>query len=306
MISRVLAETLVVRELDAAAAAWREELGWETLAEGPVEEPLRELWMTDRGLHPRFALLRSPGSARGFVRLVEGPEDDRSPSFHRAGLFNAELLCADVDRLYARLEGSQTFRPVSGLNTYDLGATGGAVSRSFATRGPGGAGVLFTTYLAVPPPRTLPRCDHLVGPMFNSALATESAEAMAAFFEGTLGMARRFEGRLAQASINRILGLPEDWGFHMVVYKGEGDGLVEVDLHEHPLPPAPGVEAALPPGNAFLTLETPDLDAVLERAAARGFATSPVRAVAALPYAGRRAGLVRGPARERFELIESI
>jgi hypothetical protein len=186
---------------------------------------------------------------------VQG-EDDASSSFDRAGLFNAELLCADVEALFARLRRSRAFRTLSFPNTYDLSATGGAVSRSFATRGPGGAGIFFTQYLSVRPPRTLPRCDHLVGPMFNSAVAVADARAMAAFYEDVLGMGRRFEMRIAQPSVNRILGLPEDRAFQMVVYKGQGDGLVEVDVHVRALPARSSGGGRLLPGISGLTLET--------------------------------------------------
>lgn len=138
MIERVLLETLVVAELESGAAAWREELGWQTLASGEVDVSQAELWDVAPEAHPRFVLLASPGSSRGFVRLVQG-EDDVSSSLERAGLFNAELLCSDVEALFDRLRRSRAFRVLSSPNTYDLSPTGGAVSRSFATRGPGGA-----------------------------------------------------------------------------------------------------------------------------------------------------------------------
>lgn len=305
MISKVLMETLVVRDLEAAAAAWREELGWEVRSEGAVDEALAGLWGVSALDHPRFALFASPGSSRGFIRLVQGPEDDGSSSFERLGLFNAELLCADGEALLERLRGSRAFVPLSGLNTYDLGATGGAISRSFATRGPGGAGVFFTQYLKVPPPRTLPRCDHLVGPMFNSALAVENGPAMASFYEGVLGMGRRFEMRIAQPSVNRILGFPEDWAFHMVVYKGEGDGLVEVDLHDRSLPGRAPPAGRLLPGNASLTLETRDLEGAMRRAREKGWVRAEGHRLGVAPYEGRRVARVEGPSGESIELVEA-
>lgn len=301
MIERVLLETLVVGDLDGAAAAWREDLGWQTLADGEVDAPLAELWGVRPEAHPRFVLLASPGSTRGFVRLVAG-EDDASSSFDRAGLFNAELLCSDVEALFERLQRSRAFRTLSSPNTYDLSPTGGAVSRSFATRGPGGAGIFFTQYLSVPPPRTLPRCEHLVGPMFNSAVAVADAGAMASFYEGVLGMGRRFEMLIAQPAVNRILGLPDDRAFHMVVYKGEGDGLVEVDVHDRSLPVRASGDGRLLPGNSGLTLEARGIDPILERAGP--WRRSGPRAPAAPPYEGRRAARLEGPAGEHIELLE--
>ncbi|MCP3956440.1 MAG: VOC family protein [bacterium] len=303
MSIRVLCETLVMRDLDGAVAAWRDLLGWRPTARGEVTGKLAGLWDAAAEEHPRFALLASPGSDRGFVRLLEGPADDERGTFHHAGLFNAELLCADVDELHSRLEGSPAFAPLCPPTTYDLGSAGGAVSRSMATRGPGGAGVYVTTYVRVPPPRTLPPTPHLVCPMFNSALAVDDREDAESFFERVLGLGRRFAGYFSEPNINRLLDLPPDGGFDMVVYKGEGDGLIEVDFYDEPLPSFD--PDRLPAGNSFLTLETSDFDDVVTRAEQAGRLARGAVAPDLPPYGGRRAALLRGPAGTRFEVIET-
>jgi catechol 2,3-dioxygenase-like lactoylglutathione lyase family enzyme len=306
MIEQVLLETLVTRDLDRAMAAWRDGLGWGLRDRGPMAEEPAALWGVDPGDYPRWAIVAPPGAERGFVRLVEGPEDDEIEGFHRPGLFNAELLCADVDELHRRLSGSDTFRPLCEPTTYDLGSTGGACSRSFATRGPSGAGVFFTTYLSVPPPRRLPVCETLVGPMFNAAVSTPGGDEVVTFYEGVLGLERRLQGRIDSPAINRILAIPEEWGFGMVVYKGAGDGLIEVDFHEHPLPPGhdtgPG---ELKPGNSFLTLETRDLDSMVERARLAGIEVEGVSCPPHAPYDGRRTAWLRGPVGEAYEILET-
>jgi len=305
MISQVLSETIVVRDLDSAVAAWSEELGWELGARAAVDPELAEFWVIDPARHPEFAVLLPRGGDRGYLRLVQGETDDLTRCFHAPGFFNAELLCRDVDALHARLSRSPRFEVLCEPTTYDLASTGGACSRSFATRGPGGAGIFFTTYLSVPPPRKLPVCEHLVGPMFNSACAVEEESAMVAFYEGVLGMERRLQGRIASPAINRILDLPADWGFMMVVYKGAGEGLIEVDLHEHQLPAGFGSPAGkLKPGNCFLTLETTDLDAVVARAREAEVLRSPPRKLEQAPYGGRRACVLVGAAGELAEIVE--
>ncbi len=306
MIHKVLAQTIVVTDLRSGIDALRTYLGFELRAEGPLGEAAAGSLGVSPSVHRHFALLGAPGVSRGFIRLIDGPSDDESATFHKTGLFNAEILTSDVEALYARLKVSGAFKVVSDLNTYDLsGAGGGAVSRSFATRGPGGAGFFFTQYLKVPPPRTLPVCATLVGPMFNAALSTPTQEApVKSFYEDVLGMTRRLAGRLTQPSVNRIIGLPDDWGFLMLVFKGEGDGLIEVDVHEHEVPAEDVVpDDHLRPGNSVLTLETNDLDGILERATASGFRATSPGLVAEAPYENRRAATLRGPAGERIELI---
>lgn len=306
MIQQVLMQTVSLRLFDAGVSALQQDLGFELRSGGPVDAGLARVWGVSLRAHSRFAVLAAPGVLRGFIRLVEGPADDETGTFHKRGLFNAELLTRDVGALFARLQGSSRFRIVSEPNTYDLsGAGGGAVSRSFATRGPGGAGFFFTQYLKVSAPRTLPVCETLVGPMFNAAVSTDRQPPVEDFYEKALGMNRRLAGRLTQPTVNRIIGLPDDWGFMMLVYKGEGDGLIEVDIHEHEVPADPAVSGDyLRPGNSMLTVETGDLDRVLGRAAEAGFAATGPVAVASEPYRGRRAAVLRGPAGERVELVE--
>jgi catechol 2,3-dioxygenase-like lactoylglutathione lyase family enzyme len=305
MITRVLLETIVTRDLDRAVAAWTQTLGWEVRHQSKVDAALAEFWHVEQSDFGRYAVLVSPGTEQGYLRLLEGPTDDDTGSFHHPGLFNAEFLCQDVDELHGRLQESTEFEPLCSPTTYDLASTGGACSRSFATRGPGGAGVFFTTYLSVPPPRELPVCEHLVGPMFNSAMAVEDGDAMTVFFETLLGMERRLEGRIASPAINRILDLPEEWGFHMVVYKGQGDGLIEVDVHEHELPRGFGSpEGKLKPGNSFLTVETSDIDEIARRGSELGRIRSMPTRLSQPPFGGRRVMLLRGPADEPVEVVE--
>ncbi|MEJ2084419.1 MAG: hypothetical protein P8Y44_01905 [Acidobacteriota bacterium] len=307
MINQVLLETIVTKDLDRAIDAWTETLGWELRDRAEVDGELAEFWHLDRSAFQRYAILVSPGTDRGYLRLLQGPSDDETGSFHHPGLFNAEFLCQDVDALHARLQGSDEFEPLCEPTTYDLASTGGACSRSFATRGPGSAGVFFTTYLSVPPPRVLPICEHMVGPMFNSAMAVEDDNAMVEFFETVLGMERRLEGRIASPGINRILDLPSDWGFLMVVYKGERDGLIEVDVHEHDLPQGFGSrEGEIKPGNSFLTLVALDFEGIVRRAsAAERLRSAPTR-LSHPPYHGRPAVLLRGPADEPVEVVGSV
>ncbi len=307
MIQQVLMQTVSLRLFDAGVSALRDELGFEIRHAGAVEPELARVWGVSAAAHPRYAVLRAPGATRGFIRLVEGPADDETGTFHKRGLFNAELLTRDVEALFARLKGSSAFRVVSELNTYDLsGAGGGAVSRSFATRGPGGAGFFFTQYLKVPPPRTLPVCETLVGPMFNAAMSTGLRPPVEAFYEKALGMGLRLAGRLTQPTVNRIIGLPDDWGFMMLVYKGEGDGLIEVDIHEHEVPEDPQLaDDQFRPGNSMLTVGAGDLDDVLARAAQAGFGGTSAAPLAPWPYDARRAVVLRGPSGERVELIQA-
>lgn len=302
MIRTLLSQTIVTATLDRAVAAWENDLGWRAARGGPVEADLARLLGVDPAEYPRFVLMESPGSAWGKIRLLEGPADDTHPDRYREGIFNAELACADVDALHARLSRSADFRPLGNPSTYDMRETGAAVARSFAARGPGGAAVFFTTLLEVPPPRTLPVYPHLVCPMFNSGIATNDRAASERFYRDMLGMTLRFDMRLAQPAANAVLGFPDDVVFQMVVFAAADHGIVEIDVHEHPIPPR-SANGVLTPGNSFFTLETDDFDDTLKRAETV-IRSGPV-AVGAPPYDGRRAALLVGPSGETIELLEA-
>lgn len=308
MITRVLMATISQRSFDEAVHAWTGELELELDAQGAVSPELAGVWSVDPSKHARYAIIAGDagdGCNRGMVRLVEGPEDDVWESFRLPGFFNVEMLCGDVDGLYDSLSrASSSFTPVASPETYDMSDTGAAVSRSFATRGPGGAGVFFTQYVSVPPPRVMPICPHTVCEVFNTAVAAEDVGSVESFYEGVLGMNVRFRGRMVQPSINRILGLPESWAFEMIVYKGEGDGLIEVDVHEEPLDSRSNLAPdRLKPGNSLVTLETNDLDSIVAGAAEAGALVSEARAVVDIPYSGRRVAALRGPNGETYEVV---
>lgn len=306
MIQRLLLETMVVPDLHGARTAWTDELGWEAVAQAETDEPFAKLWGLHRPAHPRFAILRAPGSTGGHVRLLEGPAGGRPALVDQAGLFNAEMMSRDVDALYERVKGSAEFRPVSAPRTYDLRETGAAVSRSFATRLPGGGSVFFTQLLEAPTPRVLPTTPHLAGPVFNGAVATDDQKRVEAFYEGVLGMTRRFDMRIDQKEVSEVLGLSAHRPFRMVVFKGEGDGLVELDVHEGTLVrPAAPPEGQLAFGNAGLTLETGDFRNLVARASAAGALRREGGRIPGPPYHGRRAAILEGPAGEVIEVVEA-
>ena len=55
------------------------DMGWEVCGEGAITTQLEALWgIASVSAGSRFTLLRSPGSTRGMIRVVQGP--DRYPT----------------------------------------------------------------------------------------------------------------------------------------------------------------------------------------------------------------------------------
>lgn len=306
MIRRLLGQTIVTPAWENALSAFEAELGWEKVDAFPTDPAWLQLHGFDLDRHTWTAIVRCPETNSGFVRLVEGDSPPHPRPFRRRGLFNAEIMVSDVEAAHRRLLSSSVFRPVSAPATYDMRETGAAVSRSFATSGPGGAGIYFTQILEVPAPRTVPVCPQLFSGLFNCAIAADAFEPSVDFYERTLEMSRRFDMVVAQATANQILGLDEDASFRMIVFKGEGDGLVEVDAHDGALENAIQLPGQLASGNAMLTLEaTGALRELGERLRTKGRLVSPPQRIESVPYGGREVLIAKGPSDETVEVVAS-
>jgi hypothetical protein len=70
----------------------------------------------------------------------------------------------------------------------------------------------------VPPPRELPRSEHLVGPVVNMPIAALDRPAAMAFYQGLLGIGVRFDGEVQSPAVNRIMAAPPDWRFRITVF----------------------------------------------------------------------------------------
>jgi hypothetical protein len=72
-----------------------------------------------------------------------------------------------------------------------------------------------------------------------------------------------------------------------------------VDEYPAAAPPRTAVAGELPSGMAMVSFEVPSLEPYVGRL------LRPPTALAGMPYAGRRAGVMLGPAGEHIELIET-
>lgn len=293
-------------DVDAFVAAWCGVSGYEVVADSPTCAELEKLWGADAGAHARSVVLRSPGSERGLLRLIETdePAPDSGPA-RRVGPFGMEFFSAEVTEVWERMAAEGSFRPYTEPVDYDMSSIGSGRATSFAARGPSGVWVLVTTMRWVPPPRPLPVVEQLVGPVINLPVATPPSSQPEAFYVRGLGMEVRFAGELADPTVNRIIGLEPDRRFSAKVFS-LGDG----QMAEHHFHEASRLEAdarrpgRLRAGPAVLTLAANGVGVVAERLAGLGFAVRGPVPVPDPPYGGRAVVVADGPSGETVELVE--
>jgi hypothetical protein len=294
-------------DIDAFVAAWCTVSGYEVVADLPTCPELGKLWGVDAEAHPRSVVLRSPGTERGVLRLVETEEPaPGSGPARRVGPFGMEFFSAEAPEVWERMVAEGSFRPYTEPVDYDMSSIGSGKATSFAALGPSGVWVLITTMRWVPPPRPLPVVDQLVGPVINLPVATPPSPRPEAFYVEGLGMEVRFSGELADPTVNRIIGLEPDRRFFAKVFS-LGDG----QMAEHHFHDASRLEAdprrpgRLRAGPAVLTLAANGIGMVAERLAGLGFSVRGPLAVPDPPYRGRAVVVADGPSGETVELVEA-
>jgi catechol 2,3-dioxygenase-like lactoylglutathione lyase family enzyme len=305
LITGSLVATVVVPDQGASEAAYREILGFERAGAHPLTAAHAGLWGV-----PSFpegaeaVLLRAPGSARGWLRLLPGAEGPTEEPFGARGWFALESVVRDVDALYERLRGS-AFRPIDSPRDWDITHLGSVLARSLTTRGPAGEGMFFSQILTQPEGRTLESGGLGVGPIFNAALSTDDLAAARRLYGETLGMEPVVQGVLKDPDVNELLEFPADTAFRLCMMRGSGGGNIE--LHEYPsnISRARGAPPGrLPAGVALFTLSTDDTAGACARVEEAGYEVlGEASGLREFPYDGGEAFTVRGPFGERLEIV---
>lgn len=296
-----------VPDLRHAAAEWCEASGYQEIARYPVGAELAGLWGVEAGAHHEAVVSAVPGTGRGFVRWIDTRHvTGRVAQVDYPGPFALEFFARDVDAVYDRFAQCQALRPLSVPVTYNLEAIGSGTCRSFAIRGPGDVWLFITTMLSVPPPRQLPVTPHFVAPVINMPIAGTARDPLVALYHDLLGIPIRFDGDVADADVNAIMGAPPDWAFRITVFF-LGDGQL-CEQHIHPaqrLAADPTPAGVLRSGPAIETLVVSDLDSIAARAREAGRAVrGPVR-LDVPPYSGHRVACLDGVNGELLELVQA-
>jgi catechol 2,3-dioxygenase-like lactoylglutathione lyase family enzyme len=296
MLDRILAVTLVVPALDAALDAYRRWLGYGVVEQGTVSPALAAAWLAPLAAGRRQALLRPASGWPTYLRLVEAPPSAAKFEALRTQGWNAnEILVQDPDALAADLARGSPFAIVGPPRDLDSSPT----VRAFQAIGPAGELNYFTR---IPPAggifiRTPAQCA--VDRTFIVVVGGASMPALQEFYGTTLGLSVSAPIATPIEVLQRAWGLPAASRTRMAVARISDSSLVELDEYPPAAPPRACAAGDLPAGIALVSFGAPNLDA-------RSLPwLRPPAPLPAPPWPGARAGLLRGPAGELLEVVET-
>ena len=280
-------------DLGAALADYRDVLGLELVARGPLDAGLAASWGCPASAGADMAVLCPQSGAPCWLRLVEQPVPDGFVPTRSFGWASFELTVRDVFALREGLRGSG-FEVVG--EPREIAAIPFFVAMQALGRG--GEMVYFNETRAMMPGTDLPFARSDVDHAFIAILGAPDRAAAAAWYRDSLLLDEADTFTIPYSMINRAFGLPADTLHALTMIQKGRLPIVEIDAYPVQAAARPALAGALPPGNALVTLAVRSLTEL----SLDWIAPPAVRDEA--PYHGARAAAVRGPAGELIELIE--
>lgn len=267
--------TLPARDIGPLVHLYGDLLGFEDQGEEPVGAPWQDVW----GLPhqpSRARLLGKPGSAGGWIRLVEVPElpgPALTSRADRVGPLALDFYLRDPEAVERRLEaGGWDF--LSEAVHYPLPGTEVAVRERMLAQPV--SGLLHATVLHRP---RQTRCvlDQAPGQDASEVVAcvfvTDDFDGACAFAEDVLGAHRYFTGRFDGPAVERMLDLGPGEGFRASLFRGPGSRNARLEFAEkRPADERTPAEEAWPRVVAGCAVD--DLDGLATRLAGRAHGVS--------------------------------
>jgi catechol 2,3-dioxygenase-like lactoylglutathione lyase family enzyme len=280
-------------DLDAALEDYHGRLGLDVVERGALAADLADSWGCPASAGARTATLRPQSGAHCFIRLIEQAVPDDFRPTRTYGWAAYELTVQDVYGWPERLAGSGFDivgppREIAGLPYFV----------PMQVTGRGREMIYLNEVRENTPSSDLPKAKSPTDHIFIVILATPDRAAAVDWYLQKLGLEEGGTYTLEYTMINKAFGLPDGTQSSITMVQKARLPIIEVDDYPDAAIIRPGDERRLPAGNALVSLAVDSLDALK-----LDFITPPVARVQ-LPYGGRRAATVFGPAGERVELIE--
>jgi catechol 2,3-dioxygenase-like lactoylglutathione lyase family enzyme len=294
VLKAILAVTILSPDLEVIEQAYAKWLGYRVAERGVVSEELATLWGSPAGAGRPYLLMQPESGERVYLRFIEAGPVALVEPMKTLGWGSTELLVTDPDALAARLEGSPFKivgppRPLSvDPKIRAMQVVGPANEMLYLTRlPPGAAGFDLGT------------AQTFVDRVFIMVVGGRKMEAMIEFYDGLLGLPATKPFPAQVTVINQAYGLAPEHKITMALAPLPKRFLVEIDEFPPQGVERPRPEGELPPGVAMVSFEVESLDAPgLEPLA-------PPTRIDSAPYAGRRSAIIKGPAGELLELVET-
>lgn len=290
---RILGGVVTTPDLAGSIRDYRGMLGLELVERGQVSDDLAASWGCPDSAGAMMATLMPTSGAHCAIRLVEQdvPAGFRPVSSFGWGAY--EITVQDVYGWPGRLEGSGFDiigppREIAGLPYF--------VAMQMTGRG---REMIYLNEVRMDTPSSdLPKANVPVDHIFIVILATADRAGTVKWYRDKLQLDEGGTYTLEYTMINKAFGLPDGTQSAITMVQKARLPIIEIDDYPDAAVIRPGDERRLPAGNALVSLAIDSLDAL-----ALDYVTPPVARME-MPYGGRRAATVFGPAGERLELIE--
>lgn len=297
MLEAILVVTLVVGRLEPVERAYVEELGYRVVERGTVGAELAEHWASPAVGGSRQLLLQAASGAPTWLRVIERPHGASHEALKTHGWNANEILVEDPYALAAQFaDPASSFKVIgppealgSNSSVIAMQALGPAGELNYFTRIPPQGGTFIKTPAA-----------SYVDRSFIVVLGGPDMMAMRRFYAEVLG-ARVTEPYKAKVKVlNAVHGLPADHEIDLAIVTISDGFILELDQYPTTATARITPNGELPAGLAKVSFEVADLEA-----RPLPWLRAP-QILSAAPYAGRRAGLLRGAAGELIELVERL
>jgi catechol 2,3-dioxygenase-like lactoylglutathione lyase family enzyme len=293
VLSAIVAVTLLVPDVDAAARAYQRTLDYQAIEQGQVTEALAGSWGAPALAGRRFVVLQPKSREPVYVRMVETAASASTPMM-TLGWNATEILVEDPAALAPRLEAGP-FRIVGPPAPLELNPAVVAMQ----ALGPAGELLYFTRIPVGQSKFGLGSATSFVDRVFIVVLGVRDLRGTLDFYRTKFGLAVSEPAPTRVGILADAWGLPPEHSFLLGIVRLPERFLIEVDEY----PPGAAARAAapgeLPAGMAMVSFEVPSLEPYLAQLVA------PPAAPAGQPYAGRRTAVMIGSAGEHLELIEA-
>ncbi len=290
---RILGGIVTTPDLAGSVRDYRGLLGLELVERSQLSGELAASWGCPGSAGAMMATLMPTSGAHCAIRLVEQPVPDGFRAVSSFGWGAYEITVQDVYGWPDRLKGSGFDivgppREIEGLPYF--------VAMQMVGRG---REMIYLNEVRMDTPSSdLPRAHSPADHIFIVILATPDRAGTVAWYRDMLSLDEGGTYTLEYTMINKAFCLPDGTQSSITMVQKARLPIIEVDDYPDAAVVRPGDAGRLPPGNALVSIAVDSLDALDVE-----YIMSPIARME-MPYAGKRAATVFGPAGERLELIE--
>lgn len=310
MLESILMVTMLVTNLSVTEQAYDDYLGYDTVAEGNVNENLASIWDAEGMIDHPYIIMKPESGEDVYLRFIEDKEQTNYKPVGTHGWNSTEILVEDPDKLADELEDSPF--EIIGM-PYDLYPTENA-PRAMQVLGPSDEMIYLTRIIPDGSGYNLGSAKSYVDRVFIMVVGGPSMEDLQNYYRDTFDMPVSEASDWTIGVISRLNNLPEDTVYPLAIAEFEKDFLIELD--EYPtdscqffffslikfckdaIVPREIAEGHLPPSTSVVSFYVDSMDEIDVN-----WREEPT-SIDAFPYNGRKVGVTVGVAGEWIELVE--